>query len=275
MNTRRRCLPDGWYPRTRTDTIRRIESLSSSLSVRTRAARAGVLPHAGWDFSGKAALSVILSIAAPVDTCVVVGGHLPAGAGVFAAPEDAYETPLGPMTADHEFITELSGYISLQEDRSPDNTVEIQLPFLKYAFPDARAVWLRAAPSEEAPRLGQALHQAALRTGRRIVVLGSTDLTHYGPDYGFTPHGRGEKAQAWVRDVNDKKIIDALLELDTEGALAAAQHNSSACSAGGAVAAAAFARSGGTVRGELLAYYTSYDIFPRDSFVGYAAILYP
>ncbi len=275
MKTRRRCLPDGWYPRNKTDTVRRIDALTSTLSIRARPARAGILPHAGWDFSGKAALSVILSVAAPVDTCVVIGGHLPPGAGVFAAFEDAYETPLGNMEADASLLAGLKSLLPLHEDISPDNTVEIQLPFLKYAFPDAKALWLRAAPSQEAVRLGEALHQLAGQTGKHVLVLGSTDLTHYGPDYGFTSHGRGEKAHAWVKEINDKKIIDALTGLDLTAALTAAEADASACSAGGAVAAAAYARAGGATRGVLLAHYTSYDIFPHDSFVGYAAIVYP
>jgi AmmeMemoRadiSam system protein B len=274
MRLRRRCLPEGWYPRNRTDTVRSIDSLSSSVSIKKKPCRAGIVPHAGWDFSGKAALSVVLSVEEPVDTCVVIGGHLPPGSGVFAAYEDAYETPLGPLSADLDLLADLKSLLPLQEDATPDNTVEIQLPFVRFAFPDARALWLRAAPSDEAPALGRALYRLARDSGKRILVLGSTDLTHYGPDYGFTSQGRGEKAHQWVKEVNDKKIIDAFLKLDLAAALAAAREDASACSAGGAAAAAGYAGAWGVTTGTLLTYYTSYDIFPHNSFVGYAGIVY-
>jgi AmmeMemoRadiSam system protein B len=244
------------------------------LSIRPQPARAGIVPHAGWDFSGKAALSVILSIPQPIDTFVVIGGHLPAGAGVFAAYEDAYETPLGHVSADLDLLHKLKAILALKEDAVPDNTVEVQLPFIAYAFPDAHVLWLRAAPSTEAVELGKALHRLARESEKHILVLGSTDLTHYGPDYGLTSHGRGEQAQAWVKETNDKKIIDSLLRCDLSAALAAAEEDSSACSAGGAAAAAAYAAAWGAPHGTLLSYYTSYDIFPHESFVGYAGIVY-
>ena len=72
-----------------------------------------------------------------------------------------------------------------------------------------------------------------------ILVFGSTDLTHYGPNYGFAPKGFGPEAVKWVKEVNDRKFIDQALKLDGPGMLKAAQQDQSACSAGGAVAAVA------------------------------------
>ena len=40
-----------------------------------------------------------------------------------------------------------------------------------------------------------------LRGASRLTIdaiIGTTDLTHYGPDYGFTPQGMGPKANAWA-----------------------------------------------------------------------------
>jgi AmmeMemoRadiSam system protein B len=108
-----------------------------------------------------------------------------------------------------------------------------------------------------------------------VAVIGSTDLTHYGPNYGFTPQGTGPAALAWVREHNDRRLLDNLLALQHERTLELARRERSACSAGAAVAAARFAELRGSHRGHLLEYATSHDLYPGSSFVGYAAIIFP
>ena len=77
----------------------------------------------------------------------------------------------------------------------------------------------------------------------------------------------------WVKEVNDKRFIDEALKLDGPGMLQAAREDQSACSPGGAAAAVAAAKKLGAAKAVLADYYTSYDIMPGDSFVGYAGIL--
>ena len=76
------------------------------------------------------------------------------------------------------------------EDRERDNTVEIQLPFLRYLAPKVMALGMRAPPSAQAVALGEAVARTAAALGRRVAVAGSTDLTHYGSNYGFSPARR-------------------------------------------------------------------------------------
>jgi AmmeMemoRadiSam system protein B len=109
---------------------------------------------------------------------------------------------------------------------------------------------------------------------RKIAVVGSTDLTHYGDNYGFSPHGRGPDAVRWVKEVNDRRVVEALLSMDLEKAIELAGREQSACSVGGAVTAARFAQKLGARNGQLLEYRTSYDISPSPFFVGYAGIIY-
>jgi len=106
-----------------------------------------------------------------------------------------------------------------------------------------------------------------------LLVFGSTDLTHYGPNYGWAPKGFGPGAVKWVKEVNDKRFIEAALKLDGPGLMQAVAEDQSACSAGGAAAAVAAARKLGATKTFLSDYYTSYDIMPGDSFVGYAGIV--
>jgi len=274
MKVRPRSLPPGWYPGGERQTVREIEGFRRSAEQPAEGAIAGIAPHAGWSFSGSIACHVIQSISAEAQTIVVVGGHLAPHSGLLAAFEEGYETPLGVLDSDLELLEALRGTLSLQEDRYADNTVEIQLPLLKYLHPEARALHLRASPSDEALQLGVELAHAAGRLNRKVAVLGSTDLTHYGDNYGFSPHGSGPQAVKWVKEVNDRRVVEALLALELEKALQLARSEQSACSIGGAVAAARFAQQFGAERGRLLEYRTSYDLSPGPFFVGYAGIIY-
>ena len=274
MNVRKRYLPTGWYPKDQVSTEAKIQTLAIDVPKNKYNVVAAIVPHAGWEFSGNAAVHVFKSIKKIPETVVVVGGHLHASSGLYAAYEEAYETPLGIINADVELLKTLSDKIELKEDSVPDNTVEIQLPFIKYFFPEAKVLWLRAAPSAEALELGKILWSLCQSLSRELLVIGSTDLTHYGLNYGFMPKGLGEKAVEWVKKENDKHIIDALITLELNKALDYALDEHSSCSAGGAVAAANFAKASGIQEGKLLSYYTSWDIYPSDSFVGYAGIIY-
>jgi AmmeMemoRadiSam system protein B len=275
MKVRPRSLPPGWYPGGKDQTVRNIEEFRRSLEKPAGNAVAGVAPHAGWSFSGSIACHVFQSISQDAQTIVVVGGHLAPHSGLLAAFEEGYETPLGVLAADLELLELLRDSLSLREDRYADNTVEIQLPLLKYLHPEARALHLRASPSAEALQLGTELAAAAKRLDRNVAVIGSTDLTHYGDNYGFTPQGTGARAVQWVKEVNDRRVIEALLAMELDKALDLAGREKSACSVGGAVAAARFAEQNGAQAGELLEYRTSYDVSPSPFFVGYAGIIYP
>jgi len=194
---------------------------------------------------------------------------------IVSAFEDAYETPLGDLRADTALRQRLAGAMELEEDRERDNTVEVHLPLVRFLTPGVLVLGLRAPPSPLSESLGEAIADAAAALGRRVAVAGSTDLTHYGSNYGYAPAGRGEDALRWVREVNDRRIIDRMLALDVAEALARARRERSACSIGGAAAAMSFARKSGAGSGTLVRYATSWDVVPGESFVGYAGILYP
>ncbi len=274
---RRRCLSPGWYPSTPERARQAIERMLDAPVEQSDRGIAGIVPHAGWEFSGQIALEVLSSVARgfdTIDTTVIIGGHLGRGDGILCSFEESWETPLGPAVSDLELLAEVRRAVAVSPDTEADNTVEVQLPFVRYLMPAARVLGMRAPPSLDAVRLGAAVAEAADRLSRNVVVVGSTDLTHYGASYGFSPKGEGEEAVRWVRDVNDRRIVACLVAMDTGGALERAVRERSACSVGGALAAIGYAKARGVTTGRLVDYRTSYDVAPSDSFVGYAGILY-
>ena len=270
---RKRRLPEGWYPDTEKGVKGNIKSWEK-INTETKA-RSVVVPHAGWYFSGKIASNTIRLLSDDSSIIVVAGGHLSEYDPVLVAEEESFETPLGNIRNSPDLLDKLFDSEIVTADRVPDNTVEIQLPFVKNFFPSAEIIWLRMPPeAEKVRKISSILTSFENESGKKISVIGSTDLTHYGINYGFMTHGTGEKALSWVKNVNDRNYIDLLLEYKIDESLTHSKSERSACSAGGAALAASFAHGSGCSEAELLYYYTSNDIYPSDSFVGYAGIIY-
>ena len=122
--------------------------------------------------------------------------------------------------------------------------------------------------------VSQRQHPVATEMGMSVKVLGSTDLTHYGPNYGFMPQGKGEKAAQWVREENDRKVIDAMIAMDPERVLHEAASRFNACCSGAVASTIAAARQLGAVEGHTVSYTTSYDKSPGDSLVGYVGVVF-
>ena len=277
MKVRERMLPVGWYPASDSTCKAEIEEFiagAKSLPAGTKV-YGGIVPHAGWYFSGKAAARVFYlgSRAAQPQVVCVFGGHLGENSPPLLVTDDAWETPLGQISLATEFYEPLKSRLSLKAESPGDNTIEVQLPFVKYFFPKARVLALRAPHAARAAELGEAVAAVAQQLQLSLLVFGSTDLTHYGPNYGWAPKGLGSGAVKWVKEVNDKRFLDRALKLDGAGMLQAAREDQSACSAGGAVAAVAAAKKAGAIRAILTDYYTSYDVRPGDSFVGYGGLV--
>jgi hypothetical protein len=186
--------------------------------------------------------------------------------------QDAFETPLGLIKADEETRSLLIEGLEISADKQADNTLEVHLPFAAYRYPEAKAVLARIPNDMSSVDIGRRLAGIAALSKRRIFVLGSTDLTHYGPSYGFEPAGGGVEGKAWARAADDR-IIQAFMNFNEGEALKAANRGA-ACSVGAALATLSYARARGATKAELLGRSSSDEIMKGPSFVGYCAVAY-
>jgi MEMO1 family protein len=278
MRIRPRMLPPGWYPGARSGCeseiagfIRGMPPLPAGTPV-----YGGMVPHAGWYFSGKLAAQVfhLNALAVQPQVVCIFGGHLSGASPPLLVNEDAWDTPYGAVPLATEFYAPLRAKINLKEEYPGDNTIEVNLPFAAHFFPHARVLAIRAPQSARALELGEAVAAVAQELGRTILCFGSADLTHYGLNYGFAPRGYGPQAVQWVKEVNDKRFMDRILNMDALGAIQAADEDQSSCSAGGPAAAMAAAMKLGATRALKVGYYTSYDVMPGDSVVGYGGVVW-
>jgi len=274
MKIREYSLPPGWYPRDKEE----ISSFLSDYLTENNSFQAAIAPHAGWFYSGRIAAISVSGLERSAETVVVLGGHLGGGMPVLYAMEDAVQTPFGPMPIDTQLRSLLLEETGGKEDRYRDNTIEVLLPMVKFFFPYAKLIWLRLPAEISSFKAGKIIAKTADSLNRKINVLASTDLTHYGSNYGFNSHGSGRNALQWVKEVNDRNFITAVESGKPEEVLARSELDQSSCSAGAVLGAIGFAQAASLPKARLLEYATSADVHSEggvpDSFVGYASFAF-
>ncbi len=134
MEIRKRWLPSGWYPDSAAACRQDIEAFQAGfkeLDLGDAEVHGGIVPHAGWYFSGKLAGMVFYASSRgnPPETVAVIGGHLGSGAGLLYFDQD-WDTPLGRIEIDKDLYRALK-YAAGLRIKGPDprdNTGEIQSP---------------------------------------------------------------------------------------------------------------------------------------------------
>jgi MEMO1 family protein len=225
--------------------------------------RAIVVPHAGYQYSGPIAALAYSAVAAerPPRTVLILGvDHH--GAGVPAAVSDRdWMTPLGPAPVDHDLVRALAhGPIEIDEaSHAPEHSLEVQVPFLQYVLPKPRfaGVMVRYGPYRFLEEVAEVVRTAV--EGRDVLIVGSTDFSHY-----VTPDEANRL---------DRLAIDAILARDATGLYrAVADHDISMCGiAPTTVLLAALAGEDLTCR--LLRWGHSGEAERMSRVVGYASLL--
>ncbi len=249
---------------------------------------AGVVPHAGWAFSGDVAGKVFRTIKdiQPVDTFIILGaihvmhtqmGHL--------YDQGQWETPLGSIEIDSELSAEILAKTSqwVKADcgvHDREHSIEVEVPFIQHLFEEVKIVPLMLPAIPAAVSVGEVIADIIHTSDKKIVLLASTDLTHYGPSYGFTHMGTGGEALRWAKETNDQYFIDLTISMQADQIVETAQMYNNACGAGAVAATVAAAKKLGAQQGTLLAHTTSAEVLAEkyhqathDS-VGYAGIVF-
>jgi len=250
---------------------------------------AGIVPHAGWVYSGKISLGVFNAIKErqEVDTFILLGAvHGYNLESTIIAEECVWKTPLGDVFVDVELarkiLNECSFLVNDPISHLDEHSIEVQVPFIKFLFPKSQIVPIMIQPDNNAIIIGKKIAEVVKRIKierkerNRIVIIGTSDLTHYGLNYGFAPKGYGINALKWVKEENDKSIIELMINLRADEIIDDSIKRRNACGAGAITATVSAAKNLECKKGFLLKYTTSYDVHPEDmsSFVGYCGVVF-
>jgi MEMO1 family protein len=231
-------------------------------------AKACLVPHAGYVFSGHVAGAVYGRISIPKKILVLGVRHYPHGEKAAILSSGAWRTPLGDALIDEPLAEALREACPLlREDsvaHSSEHSLEVQIPFLQVLQPGFTFVPLALGTVrfEDLLAVGEAIGSVIAVSREEILLLTTSDLNHYEND-------------ATTR-VKDHKAIDRILAMDARGLYDTCRNEAiSMCGLGPTVAMLTALQRLGTTRAELVRYATSGDVSGDFSaVVGYAGMIF-
>jgi AmmeMemoRadiSam system protein B len=226
-----------------------------------------VVPHAGLMYSGGVAGAVYSSIRPPKTFVMLGPNHTGLGARVALMDEGEWEIPTGTVGIDRKLASRIAlDNPAVSRDAQAhffEHSLEVQLPFIVHLSPAIRIVpiALLSLTLSECLELGERIAAAVKAVDYPVVILASSDMSHYQPDK--------------VARVRDKLAIERILDIDPEGLYETVQRERiSMCGYLPATVMLHAARLLGAGSARLVKYATSGDVSgDYDSVVGYAGII--
>jgi len=228
-----------------------------------------VSPHAGYMYAGPVATHGFHRLGSDgmPESLVIIGpNHTGMGSGVSLMVSGEWETPLGRLRIDEDLarrILEESEIIDADEEAHIyEHSIEVQLPFIQHIFGDrVKFVPICMMLQDERTSLEVGGAVAAACSGRDVVVIASTDFTHYEPQE--------------VAYRKDRMAIDRIVAMDAGGLIRCVEEEGiTMCGSGPVAAMLAACRKMGARSAELLRYATSGDVAgPMAEVVGYASVV--
>lgn len=231
-----------------------------------------IAPHAGLMFSGPVGAYAYkaAAAAAPFDAAVLVGpSHFVAFDGLAVYPSGAFDSPLGLAPIDDVLAATLIDasplFRPLSAAHAREHSLEMQLPFLRRLLPEMPIVPVLMGYQTRATIVACADALARVTAGRRVLLVASTDLSHY-----FDAK-RAIELDLRVQDCVSQFDPDRLLSIFEEYP-EGERGRFVACGGGPAIAVMRAARARGARQGRVLKYMHSGEISGDDSgVVGYLA----
>lgn len=175
----------------------------------TQEALAVISPHAGYPYSGEVAGVTLAGVRIPQNVVIMGPNHHGRGAAIALMDEGVWEMPMGDVPINGELAGELAAASPLvtvdTEAHRFEHSLEVQVPFLQHLRPDVMITPLVVSqiPYNSCLELGRQLAAVIRGFGHPVLILASSDMTHY------------ESRQAAT--AKDRLAIAHILALDPAG----------------------------------------------------------
>jgi len=179
-----------------------------------------ILPHAGYQFSGQTAVFGLKTTDKKYKRVIIIGpSHRVPMEEVLSVPRVThYETPLGEIPLDVEFIDKLLEYSVFQNvphTHKYEHSVQIEVPLLQYHANDFELVPIVAGHCsfETINKAGIILKSLV---DNETLVIASSDFVHYGRNYSYVPFTQDIPEQIKKLDMG---AYEHIARLDSKGFL--------------------------------------------------------
>jgi hypothetical protein len=204
----RKAVVSGQFYSRDTGALRRaIEALKPEQAPQM-SAKGVILPHAGYMYSGKVAVATVNRVIAKKRIVLLGPNHTGLGSPFGLWPRGSWEIPFGRIAIDEELAESiLNKGNRIEEDYEAhiqEHSLEVELPILYYFFGEFRFVPLVCTMGSLSVyrEVADQIFQAIKHIKEEVLLVASTDLTHYEPD-----------AAARAKD---RAVTEAMVNLDEE-----------------------------------------------------------
>jgi MEMO1 family protein len=238
-----------FYPASSNELQRTVEAFFQKAGSLLEA-KAVVVPHAGYVYSGPVAGKVFSAVHIPEKIILLGPNHSGRGESLALSPEGAWRMPQGIVAVDPEMNRALLAECpNLREDaaaHSREHSLEVQIPFIQalqaeFGF---SAICVGTVKYSMLEALGHGMARSILSAGRPVLLVASSDMTHY--------------ESADFAASQDRLAIDRILAVDPEGLYKVVlEKDISMCGFAPTVAVLVACRDLGAVSGRLIDYSNS------------------
>lgn len=265
MQIRQPAVAGQFYPGNEAALRKELQRLIPTSGAKRKAIGA-ISPHAGYIYSGSAAGQLLAGIEIPRTVVILGPNHRGVGALAALAPEESWQTPLGSVPIEKRLAALIKQQIpQVEADASAhrmEHSLEVQVPFLQYLRPDVQIVPLCLAFGDFAgcELLGSGLASAIRQFDEEVLILASSDMTHY------------ESAE--VAKQKDSLALERALAFDAKGLVEVCRSQRiTMCGVIPAAVMLVAAKALGAIAAELVAYTHSGQVTGDDrEVVAYAAV---
>ncbi len=214
-------LAGRWYPADAEILSKQITGFFEKAQVQSiNNVIAFILPHAGYQFSGQTAAFGLKTTDKKYKRVVIIGpSHRVPMEEVLSVPRVThYETPLGEIPLDVEFIDKLLEYSVFQnvpQTHKYEHSVQIEVPLLQYRQRNFNLVPIVAGRCslETITKAGAILRSLV---DDETLVIASSDFVHYGRNYSYVPFTQDVPEQIKKLDMG---AYEHIAHLDSKGFL--------------------------------------------------------
>ena len=255
-----------FYPKNKEDLQKTIKNFLPD-KISKISAKAIILPHAGYVYSGKVAVTTVSMVLAKKRIIILGPNHTGSGSTFSLYPYGSWQTPLGVIDVDrelHEAIISNGNNIKIDaRAHEHEHSIEVELPILKYFFKQFTFIALSCKKTtiQAYEKVAEQLFLALKAFRNEIILVASTDLTHYEPE----PAARKK----------DRQVIEAIINIDADQLLnVVKKKNITMCGIAPVAILLKYLKKIEAKKAQVALYQTSGDVCgDYDSVVGYAGII--
>ena len=152
-----------------------------------------ILPHAGYQYSGPAAMAGVVALGKRTYRRVIVMGpsHRWPMENILSVPSVThYATPLGEVPLDRDFIGQLerhSFFQTIPPVHQHEHSVQIELPLLQFGLGDDFHLVPVVVGQLDDKTIEETATVLKSLIDEETLVVASSDFTHYGPNFQYAP----------------------------------------------------------------------------------------